>query len=64
MEDKEYINYLKERDEKLTRLESMIIDLQKNANDKPEKDRLNHDDLKMEVFRLWYFINYNKEYNL
>lgn len=64
MENKEYIDYLEERNEKLIRLESMIVDLQKNANDISEKDRLNHADLKMEVFRLWYFTNYGKKYDL
>lgn len=64
MENKEYIDYLEERNEKLRKLESMIIDLQKNANDRPEEVRLSHDDLKMEVFRLWYFTIYGKEYDL
>lgn len=64
MEDKECINYLKERNEKLIQLESMIVNLQKNANDVPEKERLSYTNLKMEVFKLWYFINYNKKYDL
>lgn len=64
MDNKEYINFLEERSEKLRKLESMIIDLQMNANDRPEEVRLSHDDLKMEVFRLWYFITYGKEYDL
>lgn len=64
MEDKEYIDYLEERNEKLRKLESMILDLQCNANDRPEEVRLSHADLKMEVFRLWYFVTYGKEYDL
>ena len=61
---KEYILWLEERSEKLRQLESMIFDLQYNANDKPKEDKLNQDELKMEVFRLWYFITYGKKYDL
>lgn len=60
----EYIKFLEERSEKLRQLESMILDLQYNANDRPEEVRLSHDDLKMEVFRLWYFVTYGKKYDL
>ena len=62
--EKEYLKYLEERNEKLTELEMMINSLQLNANDKPEELRLNHDDLKMEVFKLWYFIKFGKKYDL
>lgn len=61
---KEHIKWLEERGEKLRQLESMILDLQYNANDRPEEVRLSHDDLKMEVFRLWYFVTYGKKYDL
>lgn len=64
MDNKKDINFLEERSEKLRKLESMIIDLQMNANDRPEEVRLSHADLKMEVFRLWYFVTYGKEYDL
>lgn len=60
--DKEYVLWLEERSEKLRQLESMILDLQLNANDRPEEVRLSHDDLKMEVFRLRYFVTYGKKY--
>ena len=62
--NKEYVLWLEERSEKLRQLESMILDLQYNANDRPEEVRLSHDDLKMEVFRLWYFVTYGKKYDL
>lgn len=62
--EKEYLKYLEERSEKLTKLEMMINSLQLNANDKPEESRLNHDDLKMEVFKLWYFVKFGKKYDL
>ena len=64
MKEKEYIEFLEERSEKLKKLESMILDLQMNANDRPEEVRLNHEDLKMEVFKLWYFVTYGKKYDL
>lgn len=56
--------WLEERSEKLRQLESMILNLQYSANDKPKEDRLNHNELKMEVFKLWYFVTYGKKYNL
>lgn len=62
--DEETIKWLEERSEKLRQLESMILDLQCNANDRPEEVRLSHDDLKMEIFRLWYFVTYVKKYDL
>lgn len=62
--EKEYLKYLEERNERLSKLERMITDLQANANDRPEDVRLNHDELKMEVFRLWYFVTYGKKYDL
>ena len=62
--DEETIKWLEERSEKLRQLESMILDLQCIANDRLEEVRLSHDDLKMEVFRLWYFVTYGKKYDL
>lgn len=62
--NKEYILWLEERSEKLRQLESIILNLQYSANDKPKEDRLNHDELKMEVFKLWYFVTYGKKYDL
>lgn len=62
--EKEYLDYLEERSERLAKLEGMICSLQMNANDRPEEVRLNHDELKMEVYRLWYFITFGKKYDL
>ena len=62
--EKEYLDYLEERNERLAKLERMICSLQANANDRPEEVRLNHDELKMEVYRLWYFVTFGKEYDL
>lgn len=62
--NKQYILWLEERSEKLRQLENIILNLQYSSNDKPKEDRLNHDELKMEVFKLWYFVTYGKKYNL
>ena len=62
--EKEYLDYLEERNERLSELERMICLLQMNANDRPEEVRLNHDELKMEVYRLWYFVTFGKKYDL
>ena len=62
--EKEYLEYLEGRSERLSELERMICSLQMNANDRPEEVRLNHDELKMEVYRLWYFIKFGKKYDL
>jgi hypothetical protein len=59
--DEETIKWLEERSNKLMELESMIRQLQYNANDK-EEDRLDKDDMKMEIFKLWYFQNFNKKW--
>ena len=59
--DEETIKWLEERNNKLMELESMIRQLQYNANDKDE-DRLDKDDMKMEIFKLWYFQNFNKKW--
>ena len=59
--DEETIKWLEERSNKLMELESMIRQLQYNANDKDE-DRLDKDDMKMEIFKLWYFQNFSKKW--
>ena len=58
MEDKEY---LEKRNEKLLAIESMISKLQYEANDK-EDNKLDLNDLKMEVFKLWYYSKFNKKW--
>ena len=50
--EKEYLDYLEERNERLVKLERMICSLQMNANDRPEEVRLNHEDLKQGEYRL------------
>lgn len=59
----ETLGWLEENTVKLGELESMVRNLQYNANDK-DGERLSYDDLKMEVFRLWYFVTYGKKYDL
>lgn len=59
--DEETIKWLEERNNKLMELESMIRQLQYNANDK-DGDRLDKDDIKMEIFKLWYYQNFNKKW--
>lgn len=61
MDKKEYLEYLESRNEKLMQLELMINSLQYNANDKKD-NTLTLDNLKMEVFKIWYYNKYNKEY--
>lgn len=61
MEDKEYLEYLEERNEKLLVIESMISKLQYNANDK-DYNKLDLNDIKMEIFKLWYYQRYNKKW--
>ena len=61
MEDKEYLEYLEKCYKKLVELEHMISELQYNANDK-ENNKLDLNDLKMEVFKLWYYQKFNKKW--
>lgn len=59
--DEETIKWLEERSNKLMELESMIRKLQYEANDK-EENKLDKDDMKMEIFKLWYYQNFNKKW--
>lgn len=45
--------WLEERNEKLMKLEGMINDLQHSINDMERITDIN--DIKMEIFKLWYF---------
>ena len=47
------VKWLEERNEKLIKLESMINDLQNSINDMERITDIN--DIKMEIFKLWYF---------
>lgn len=60
--DEETIKWLEERELKLRELESMIRELQWKANDEEEEKRLDKDDIKMEIFKLWYYQNFNRKY--
>lgn len=47
------VKWLEERNEKLMKLEGMINDLQHSINDMEKITDIN--DIKMEIFKLWYF---------
>lgn len=47
------VKWLEDRNEKLIKLENMINNLQYTINDKQEITNIN--DIKMEIFKLWYF---------
>lgn len=59
----ETLGWLEDNTMKLGELESMIRNLQYNANDK-DGIKLTQEELKMEIFRLWYFVQYGKKYDL
>ncbi len=60
MTEKEHLEWLEEREEKLEDLERMINSMQREINnDEKINDK---DDIKMEIFKLWYFNRYNKKY--
>lgn len=60
MTEKEHLEWLEEREKKLEDLERMINSMQSEINnDEKIKDK---DDIKMEIFKLWYFNCYNKKY--
>ena len=63
MNEKEYLDYLESRSEKLMQLELMINSLQYNVNDKKDNE-ITKNEIEMEVFKLWYFNKYNKNYEL
>ena len=59
----EKLNWLEDNTIKLAELESMINNLQYEVNDKGGI-KLNQDEIKMEIFKLWYFVKFNKKYDL
>ena len=59
----EKLNWLEDNTIKLAELESMINNLQYEVNDK-DGIKLNQDEIKMEIFKLWYFVKFNKKYDL
>ena len=75
MEDKEYLQFLEERDRKLRTIEDLIISMQYEINDsnnistKYIENNLELEELykifsnaQMKIFELWYFTRFNKKY--
>lgn len=62
LELKEHLQWLEEREQKLEQLESLICKMQSEIND--NEKITNKNDIKMEIFKLWYFNRYGKEYKL
>lgn len=61
-EEKEKIEWLEEREQKLEEIERMIADMQYDINDNETiKDK---NDIKMEIFKLFYYDRFNKKYDL
>ena len=60
MNEKEHLEWLEEREKKLECLESMIYIMQSEINNNEKITDKN--DIKMEIFKLWYFNKYNKKY--
>lgn len=54
------IKWLEDREEKLRKLESLINKMQYKINDNQEITDIN--EIKMEIFKLWYFNNTEIEY--
>lgn len=73
--DEEKIKWLEEREQKLEEIEKMIYKFQNELNDseppvvyldKISKDELWNklSDVKMAIFKLWYFNHFGKKYDL
>ena len=60
MIEKNNIKWLEDREEKLRKLESLINKMQYKINDNEEITDIN--DIKMEIFKLWYYNNTEIEY--
>ena len=60
MIEKNNIKWLEDREEKLKKLESLINKMQYKINDNEEITDIN--DIKMEIFKLWYYNNTEIEY--
>lgn len=59
---KETLEFYKKEYEKYTRLQHKVNQLQYNVNDEFMDEDKDINDVKMQVFELWYFARYNKEY--
>lgn len=62
MNEKEHLEWLEEREKKLEQLESMIYKMQSEINN--DEKITDKEDIKMEIFRLWYFNRFDKKYEL
>jgi len=62
MNNEEHLQWLEEREQKLEQLESMINKMQSEINN--DGKITDKEDIKMEIFRLWYFNRYDKKYEL
>lgn len=62
MNEKEHLEWLEEREKKLEKLESMIYKMQSEINN--DEKITDKEDIKMEIFRLWYFNRFDKKYEL
>lgn len=62
MSNEERLQWLEDREKKLEEIEEMIYKMQHEIND--NEKITNKDDIKMEIFRLWYFNRFEKKYDL
>lgn len=62
MNEKEHLEWLEKREKKLEQLESMIYKMQSEINN--DEKITDKEDIKMEIFRLWYFNRFDKKYEL
>ena len=60
MTEQEHLEWLEEREQKLEKLEMIIAKMQSEINNDEKIDDKN--DIKMEIFKLWYFNRYGKDY--
>lgn len=60
MKEKEHLKWLEEREQKLEQLEKIINNMQYDIND--DQSIQNKIDIKMEIFKLWYFNRFEKFY--
>ena len=60
MTEQEHLEWLEEREQKLEKLEMLIAKMQSEINNDEKIDDKN--DIKMEIFKLWYFNRYGKDY--
>lgn len=57
----EKVEWLEGREKKLEELELMIYKMQDNINTEEVINKI--DDIKMEIFKAWYFVHFEQHYN-